>query len=181
MFAGDTYVGLDATTLTSEDLDFAQHHLGILSGLYGVLSPLDRIQPYRLEMGTRLATNRGNNLIQFWGDRVTDIVGERLANADSKTVINLASNEYFSVLNPQRLQEEYGVSVITPVFKEIDRKNGTGKLRIISFNAKRARGMMARYIIQQRLSQPNGIKDFDVADYRFRADLSSELEWVFVR
>lgn len=181
LFAGDTYVGLDATSFSGEDLEFAQQHLGILSGLYGLLSPMDRIQPYRLEMGTRLVTDAGSNLVQFWGDHVTDVVGEKLRGADSKTLINLASNEYFAVLNLQRLQDEYGISVVTPVFKEVDRKNGTGKLRIISFNAKRARGMMARYIVQQRLKEPSGIKEFTESDYTFRADLSSEQEWVFVR
>lgn len=181
LFAGDTYVGLDAASLSGEDLEFAQQHLGILSGLYGVLAPMDRIQPYRLEMGTRLVTDKGANLVQFWGEQVTDVVGQKMSDAESKTLINLASNEYFSVLNPQRLQEEYGVSVVTPVFKEVDRKNGTGKLRIISFNAKRARGMMARYIVQQRLTEPDGIKEFGESNYVFRADLSSEHEWVFVR
>lgn len=179
LFAGDTYVGLDATTLSKEDLAFAQKHFGILSGLYGLLSPLDAIQPYRLEMGTRLKTEKGSNLYQFWGHQVTDEIAEKMIGA--KYLINCASNEYFSVLNAQRLKDEYGISIITPVFKEIDKKNGTGKMKIISFNAKRARGMMARYIIQQRLDSPSAIQEFAESNYTFRPDLSSEQEYIFVR
>ncbi len=180
LFAGDTYKGLDAQTLSKEDLEFAQDHLGILSGLYGLLSPLDAIQPYRLEMGTRLQTEKGKNLYQFWGQQVTDALAKKLTG-DSKTLINLASNEYFSVLDAQRLQENFGINTITPVFKEIDKKNGTGKMKIISFNAKRARGMMARYIIQHRLDEPEALKKFTEGGYTFRKDLSSESEYVFVR
>lgn len=179
LFAGDTYVGLDATTLSKEDLAYAQKHFGILSGLYGLLSPLDAIQPYRLEMGTRLKTEKGSNLYQFWGHQVTDEIAEKMTGA--KYLINCASNEYFSVLNAQRLKDEYGISIITPVFKEIDKKNGTGKMKIISFNAKRARGMMARYIIQQRLDSPSAIQEFAESNYTFRPDLSSEQEYIFVR
>ena len=179
LFAGDTYVGLDATTLTKDDLEYAQKHFGILSGLYGLLSPMDAIQPYRLEMGTRLRTEKGSNLYQFWGQQVTDAIGRRMVG--SKYLINCASNEYFSVLDAQRLKSEFGISVITPVFKEIDKKNGTGKMKIISFNAKRARGMMARYIIQRRLDSPSAIQEFAESDYTFRSDLSSEQDYVFVR
>ena len=179
LFAGDTYVGLDAATLSNEDLVFAEKHFGILSGLYGLLSPMDAIQPYRLEMGTRLNTEKGSNLYQFWGHQVTDELAQKMAG--SKYLINCASNEYFSVLDAQRLKETYGISVITPVFKEIDKKNGTGKMKIISFNAKRARGMMARYIIQQRLDSPSAIQEFAESNYTFRSDLSSEQEYVFVR
>ena len=179
LFAGDTYVGLDAATLTKEDLEYAQKHFGILSGLYGLLSPMDAIQPYRLEMGTRLKTDKGSNLYQFWGQQVTDALAEKLVG--SKYLINCASNEYFSVLDAQRLKQEYGISVITPVFKEIDKKNATGKMKIISFNAKRARGMMARYIIRRRLDSPSAIQEFAESGYTFRSDLSSEQEYVFVR
>ena len=181
LFAGDTYVGLDATTLSANQLDFAQEHLGILSGLYGVLSPLDTIQPYRLEMGTRLKTEHGKNLYEFWGDSVTDKIAKSLEDHNSKILINLASNEYFSVINTNRLKDEYGISVLTPVFKEVDRKNGTVKLKIISFSAKRARGMMARYIVQNALRAPKAIQQFSETGYGFRADLSSESEWIFVR
>jgi len=179
LFAGDTYVGLDAASLTKDDLEYAQKHFGILSGLYGLLSPLDSIQPYRLEMGTRLKTEKGSNLYQFWGQQVTDSLGKKMVG--SKYLINCASNEYFSVLDAQRLKDVYGISIITPVFKEIDKKNGTGKMKIISFNAKRARGMMARYIIQQRLDSPSAIQEFAESDYTFRSDLSSGQEYVFVR
>ena len=180
LFAGDTYKGLDAQTLSTEDLMFAQDHLGILSGLYGLLSPLDAIHPYRLEMGTKLATEKGKNLYQFWGNQVTDALAAKFCKG-SKYLINLASNEYFSVLNAQRLKEEFGITVLTPVFKEIDKKNGTGKMKIISFNAKRARGMMARYIIQHRLNAPEGLQNFTEGGYTFRKDLSSDSEWLFVR
>lgn len=180
LFAGDTYQGLDAQTLSQEDLEFAQNHLGILSGLYGILSPLDAIQPYRLEMGTRLQTDKGKNLYQFWGNQVTDALAKKLSGG-AKTLINLASNEYFSVLDAQRLKNEFGIDTITPVFKEIDKKNGTGKMKIISFNAKRARGMMARYIIQHRLDEPEALKNFAEGGYTFRNDLSSESEYLFVR
>jgi len=180
LFAGDTYKGLDAQTLSTEELTFAQDHLGILSGLYGLLSPLDAIQPYRLEMGTKLQTAKGKNLYQFWGNQVTDRLAAKFGDG-SKILINLASNEYFSVLNAQRLKEEFGITVLTPVFKEIDKKNGTGKMKIISFNAKRARGMMARYIIQHRLDAPEGLQNFTEGGYTFRKDLSSDSEWLFVR
>ena len=179
LFAGDTYVGLDAATLSKEDLEYAQKHFGILSGLYGLLSPLDAIQPYRLEMGTRLKTEKGGNLYQFWGHQVTDDLAKKMGG--TKYLINCASNEYFSVLDAQRLKDDHGISVITPVFKEIDKKNGTGKMKIISFNAKRARGMMARYIIQQRLDSPSAIQEFAESNYTFRPDLSSDQEYVFVR
>ena len=180
LFAGDTYVGLDAQSLTADDLDYAQKHFGILSGLYGLLAPLDTIQPYRLEMGTKLKTEKGKNLYQFWGDQVTDTLAAKFGEG-SKYLINLASNEYFSVLNPQRLQDEFGITTITPVFKEIDKKNGTGKMKIISFNAKRARGMMARYMIQHRLDTPTALQQFTDGGYSFRKDLSSDTEYIFVR
>lgn len=179
LFAGDTYVGLDAATFTEEDLKYAEKHFGILSGLYGLLSPMDGIQPYRLEMGTRLKTDKGTNLYQFWGTQVTDILAKKMG--EGKFLINCASNEYFSVLDSKRLQDQYGITVITPTFKEIDKKNNTGKMKIISFNAKRARGMMARYIIQQRLDSPSAIQEFAESGYAFRADLSSDTEYVFVR
>ena len=179
LFAGDTYKGLDAATLSEEDLKYAAKHFGILSGLYGILSPMDGIQPYRLEMGTRLKTDKGTNLYQFWGTQVTDALAKKMDGG--KYLINCASNEYFSVIDQKRLQEKHGITVITPTFKEVDKKNNTGKLKIISFNAKRARGMMARYIIQQRLDSPSAIQEFAESGYAFRADLSSDTEYVFVR
>jgi len=172
-FDGDTYSGLRAPEFTTEDLEFAQTHLGILSGLYGLLRPLDWIQPYRLEMGIRLKNPRGKSLYEFWGERVTKQLNKSLKAAESNTLINLASNEYFSVVVPEALSGR----IITPVFKE-DRG---GALKIISFSAKRARGTMARYIIENRLEDPEALKDFRQDGYRFKKAGSNEDEWLFVR
>ena len=172
-FAGDTYVGLNASTLDDAGLDFAQSHLAILSGLYGVLRPKDLMQPYRLEMGTKMATKRGASLVSFWGTKVTEQLTDWLAAHEDQSLINLASQEYFSVIQPAALPG----SVITPVFKE---ERG-GKLKIISFSAKRARGAMARYIIDHRLTSPESIKQFDRDNYAFVDELSTEHQWVFVR
>jgi len=172
-FRGDVYQGLDADSLTAEDDQFAQQQLRILSGLYGVLKPLDLIQPYRLEMGTALTTTEGNNLYQFWGNKLTELVNQELAAQPSDTLINLASKEYFRALQPRRLQAR----VITPVFK--DEKNGNYK--VISFYAKKARGMMARFIIQERITDPERIKAFNGGGYRYHARTSTDQEWVFRR
>lgn len=172
-FRGDVYQGLDADNLSEEDDRFAQEHLRILSGLYGLLKPLDLIQPYRLEMGTSLNNDRGKDLYQFWGSRITDLLNEELDTGRYDTLINLASNEYFKVLQPKQLNAQ----IITPVFK--DRKND--KYKVISFFAKKARGMMTRFIIQNRIEQAEGIKEFDTGGYRFNPDFSSENEWVFTR
>lgn len=172
-FAGDVYQGLDAATLEPTDISFAQQHLCILSGLYGLLRPLDLIQPYRLEMGTKLATGRGNNLYRYWGDRITEALNMALAAQGDDLLINLASNEYFSAVNANKLNGR----IITPVFKEL--RNGV--YRIISFNAKKARGLMSRYIIEQRLADPESLKTFDLAGYRFNPELSSEDHFVFTR
>ena len=173
MFAGDTYVGLDATSLTEKDLEYAQRHLGILSGLYGLLRPKDLMQAYRLEMGTRMKTKRGSNLYSFWGDRITKQINEHLKDHKKKTVINLASKEYFSSVQEDKLLG----TVITPVFKE----NRNGTLKIISFSAKRARGTMARYIIKHRIEEPEGLRSFAEDNYRYKPELSDEQNWVFVR
>lgn len=172
-FKGDVYTGLDAETLCAEDIAFAQDHLRILSGLYGVLRPLDLMQPYRLEMGTQLKNSRGENLYEFWGDRITDAINRELKRQKTDTLINLASNEYFKSVRPEKIEGK----VITPVFK--DQKNGMYK--IISFFAKKARGLMSRYIIQHRLSDPEAIKDFDTVGYHFEPTLSDAYEWVFLR
>ncbi len=172
-FAGDTYVGLDAGTLTDEDLDFAQGALGILSGLYGILRPLDLIQPYRLEMGTRLQVGAQKNLYGFWDDKISDRINELTSDHKDRTLVNLASNEYFSAVKPKRLDGP----VITPVFKELR----DGKAKVISFMAKRARGSMARYIVQNRLSTPEGMKKFTTDGYRFTEETSTETQWVFIR
>ncbi|ARU28576.1 peroxide stress protein YaaA [Cellvibrio sp. PSBB006] len=172
-FKGDVYTGMEAETFARGDFTFAQKHLRILSGLYGLLRPLDLIQPYRLEMGTPFTNTRGKNLYQFWGDIITDRINEELAALKSKVVVNLASNEYYQAVNGRRLDAE----VITPVFK--DRKNG--QYKIISFFAKKARGMMSAYIIRERLKKPEGIKDFNTAGYAYNEAMSSPKEWVFTR
>ena len=173
MFNGDTYAGLEASSFTEDDLNFAQQHLGILSGLYGVLRPLDLIQPYRLEMGTRFSNPRGPNLYAFWGDRIAQTLNEWTQQHTHKTLINLASKEYFTSVRTEALNAE----VITPVFKEIR----DGKPKIISFFAKRARGMMARYLVCNRIEDPEGLKAFTDGGYGFAPELSSATQWVFTR
>jgi len=172
-FSGDTYVGLNAKTFDGDDFNFAQDHFAILSGFYGLLRPLDLIQPYRLEMGTRLENPRGNNLYDFWGSQIAQRINDICADHGDQTLINCASNEYFKAVKTKVLTGK----VITPVFKEI--KMGVSKT--IGLMAKRARGSMARYIIQNRIDQPEGIKDFDAGGYMYRADLSNETDWVFTR
>jgi uncharacterized protein len=172
-FQGDVYTGMQAEHFSPEDIQFAQQHLRILSGLYGLLRPLDLMQAYRLEMGTGFANSRGKNLYEFWGESITTAINKQLAALNSSVVINLASNEYFSAIKPKLLKAE----IITPIFK--DKKNG--QYKIISFFAKKARGMMSAYIIQNRISDPEAIKQFDLAGYRFDAALSSERDWVFTR
>jgi cytoplasmic iron level regulating protein YaaA (DUF328/UPF0246 family) len=172
-FNGDVYEGLAAETLSEADLSWADQHLRILSGLYGLLKPLDLMQPYRLEMGTRFSNQRGKNLYEFWGDKITEKLNQEIEEQKSPVLINLASNEYFKAVKPKRLKGE----VITPVFK--DWKNG--KYKVISFYAKKARGLMAAYIIQNRIEVTEKLKEFDSAGYLFSAEESSEKEWVFLR
>ena len=172
-FNGDVYSGLDATSFETKDFDFAQQHLRILSGLYGVLKPLDMIQPYRLEMGTRLKNKQGDDLYDFWGVRITEAINAELEQMRNAVLINLASNEYFHSVVADHLNAQ----IITPVFKE--KKNGTYK--VISFTAKRARGMMARYIIKNRIKTPELLKQFRDGDYRYQTKLSGETQWVFTR
>lgn len=172
-FAGDTYRGLDATSLSPEDLDHAQTHLRIISGLYGVLRPLDLIQPYRLEMGTRLTTPRGHSLYDFWGDRIARALNRDLKQLDSRVVLNAASKEYFSAIPSDRLK----ASVVTPVFKEM--RNGVA--RTLGFTAKVSRGMMARYVIRNRIDSVEDLKSFDADGYRFDPDSSSPSTFVFIR
>ena len=172
-FRGDVYQGLDADSFDVGDFAFAQVHLRILSGLYGVLRPLDLIQPYRLEMGTRLVNARGGNLYQFWGDAIALALRAALAAVEAPVLINLASNEYFKAVRMPALQ----AAVITPVFKE----RRAGQYRIISFAAKRARGRMAAYIIRRRLLEPESIKQFDEDGYRYNPGLSGPSQWVFTR
>ncbi len=172
-FNGDVYTGLDAASFSEEDFDFAQQHLRILSGLYGVLKPLDLMQPYRLEMGTKLENIRGSNLYQFWSDIITNKINQALAEQGNNVLINLASNEYFKAVKQKQLQGE----IITPAFK--DWKNGQYKM--ISFFAKKARGLMARYIIKNKLNTIEQLKDFDLAGYTFSEEFSQGNNWVFTR
>ena len=172
-FNGDVYAGLDARSLAPRAIAFAQRHLRILSGLYGLLRPLDLIHPYRLEMGTKLATPAGKDLYAFWGETITQALNAELATTKSTALVNLASEEYFKSVKPKLLD----VPVITPVFE--DWKNG--KYKIISFFAKRARGMMARYAAQNGITDPQQLKAFDVDGYAFEPAASKEREWVFRR
>lgn len=173
-FAGDTYIGLDANSLAPEDFDWAQENFGILSGLYGLLRPLDMIQPYRLEMGTRLKRPDGVGLYDFWGDKIAKELNKRLKDHNHQTVINLASTEYFKAVDQKALK----ATIITPAFKEL---REDGQLKMVGFFAKRARGAMARYIIDHRLTDPEGLKSFDTDGYKYQAALSSDREWVFTR
>jgi cytoplasmic iron level regulating protein YaaA (DUF328/UPF0246 family) len=172
-FKGDVYTGLDAESFSSKDFKFAQSHLRILSGLYGLLRPLDLMQPYRLEMGTKLSNERGKNLYEFWGNTLTDGLNVQLKKIKSEYLINLASNEYFKAVKPKQINGE----VITPAFKEY--KNGDYKM--IGFYAKKARGLLSRYIIQNQLSDIEDIKSFDVEGYKFNKSLSKGNNWVFTR
>jgi len=172
-FKGDVYTGLDAETFSADDMAFAQQHFRILSGLYGLLRPLDLIKAYRLEMGTKLANGRGTNLYQFWGDIITDKVNETLAAQGDKVLINLASNEYFKAVQKKRLKGQ----VITPVFKDCK----AGKYKIISFYAKKARGLMARYIIDNQLTDVSQLTAFDTDGYYYCAAESTDIELVFKR
>ncbi|MGR8947486.1 MAG: peroxide stress protein YaaA [Gammaproteobacteria bacterium] len=172
-FQGDVYVGLDAMQFDAEALDYAQQHLRILSGLYGVLRPLDLIQAYRLEMGSSLPAAGAANLYEFWDDAITKSINKDLAALKSQTLINLASNEYFGAIKPDKLKAE----IITPVFK--DYKNG--KYKILSFFAKKARGMLTAHIINNQLQDPNEIKQARIDGYRFSAKESDEHKWVFLR
>ena len=170
-FKGDVYIGLDAYTLSLEKIEQLQQKLRILSGQYGLLKPLDLMQPYRLEMGTKLKIGRKDNLYQFWDDSVTNALNNELS--ENEVFVNLASNEYFKVIKPKILK----VPVVTPVFK--DYKNG--KLKIISFFAKKARGLMVRYIIDNIIENVEDLKGFNYEGYAFDANLSSEKELVFTR
>jgi len=172
-FKGDVYTGLDAESFSARDFKFAQKHFRILSGLYGLLRPLDLMQPYRLEMGTKLSTERGKNLYEFWGNTITEGLNTQLKKIKSPYLINLASNEYFKAVKPKLLKGE----IITPAFKEL--KNGEYKM--IGVYAKKARGLLSRYIIQNQLSDIEDIKSFDVDGYKFNKKLSKANNWVFSR
>ena len=172
-FKGDVYTGFNFEKYNEKDFTYAQKHLRILSGLYGLLRPLDLIQPYRLEMGTKLTTSEAKDLYAFWSLTLTNSLNAAIKKSGNKILINLASNEYYNVIDKQLLEG----NVITPVFK--DKKNGDFK--VISFYAKKARGAMSDYIIRNRISQPDGLKEFNGLGYRFNRNLTSDDSWVFTR
>lgn len=172
-FMGDVYAGLEAATLSSRDLTYAQGRLRILSGLYGVLRPLDLMQAYRLEMGTRLANPRGRDLYAFWNGRIADALNAQAAAVRTNVLVNLASNEYFRSVDARQLEPE----VVTPVFKDRNK----GQYKVLSFFAKKARGRMARYIIETRARKPSDLEGFDLDGYAFNAALSSPNKPVFTR
>ncbi|RJF98595.1 peroxide stress protein YaaA [Noviherbaspirillum saxi] len=172
-FNGDVYEGLDAPSLTEKQLEYVQSHVRILSGLYGVLRPLDLMQPYRLEMGTALPNARGRNLYAFWGNLVTETLNAELSAHRANALVNLASDEYFKVVKPKLLNAE----VITPVFE--DWKGG--RYKVISFYAKRARGLMARYAAQKGIKQPEKLKAFNLDGYEHDPDASTDRLWMFRR
>jgi len=172
-FKGDVYTGLDATRLDEQDLDYAQQHLRMLSGLYGLLRPLDLMMPYRLEMGTKLANARGKDLYAFWGERISEWLNQALAAQGDDVLLNLASNEYFSAVKRKALQAR----VINTEFRDL--KNG--QYKIISFYAKKARGLMSRFVITERINDPEQLKAFDSQGYRFHAKDSTADNLVFLR
>lgn len=174
LFNGDAYESLNAYGLSTKQLEYVQNHLMILSGLYGILKPLDWIAPYRLEMGTALANPRGKNLYEFWGSRITDYLNQIIAEKGITAVINLASNEYFSAVDPKAL----AAPVITPVFK--DYKNG--QYKTISFNAKKARGAMVRYAAEHNVTSPEALQAFDQFGYAFKGPSQNHpSEWLFYK
>mgnify|MGYP000279666261 CR=1 FL=1 len=170
-FQGDVYNGIEVDTYSEDDFAFAQKHLRILSGLYGLLKPLDLIQPYRLEMGTKLKTSKGKTLYDFWGSQITEALNADL-ETDS-TLVNLASGEYFKAIQPQKLKRQ----VLNIVFKE----NKHGTYKVIAIHAKRARGSMVNFAIQNRITDPKGLQNFAVEGYTFSPDLSNSDHWAFCR
>ncbi len=172
-FKGDVYTGLEADTFTEKQLEYTQEHLRILSGLYGVLRPLDLMQPYRLEMGIKLANPEGENLYQFWDSKITKNINKQLQITDSKYLLNLASNEYFKSVQAKSINKD----IVTPVFK--DWKNGQYKL--ISFFAKKARGSMSAWVLKNKVKSLKKLTQFDVDGYHYSAELSDELNPVFLR
>jgi cytoplasmic iron level regulating protein YaaA (DUF328/UPF0246 family) len=173
LFSGDVFQGIRASEMSIEDLVFANDHLRILSGLYGLLQPFDLMQAYRLEMGTKLPNSKGDDLYAFWGDKITNELNKTMAEKSTKLLINLASKEYFSSLDFPALKAD----IITPHFKEFR----DGKLRFLSFNAKRARGLMVRFIVENRIEKKEDLKLFQTDGYVLHTELSKGNDWVFVR
>lgn len=172
-FKGDVYSGIDSASFSKDDLAYAQEHLRILSGLYGALRPMDLIQPYRLEMKTKLKNPRGTNLYEFWGSQITDSLNGVLAQQEHSVLVNLASNEYYKSVKPKQVNGR----ILNIDFKETK----DGKTRIIAFYAKKARGMMADFILRNRIESPEGIQDFNTAGYNYNPTLSTKDKWVFER
>lgn len=173
-FKGDVYAGMNVESFSDDELSFTQHHLRILSGLYGLLRPLDLIQPYRLEMGTRLQNERGKNLYEFWGSQITQLINQQLQHSGSNILLNLASQEYFKSVKTKELEGQ----IITPVFKE---KRDDGSYKIIGIYAKKARGMMSAFILKNKYEEVSHIKQFKEAGYCYNSELSNESDWVFTR
>ncbi len=173
LFDGDVYTGLDSYSMDKETMLYLNEQLGILSGLYGLIKPLDLIQPYRLEMGTKLANKRGHNLYEFWGEQITDAINTQMADSDDKVLINLASNEYFKVVKKKTLD----ATIITPRFE--DEKNG--QYKVISFYAKKARGLMVKYAADNKLTDAEQLKEFDLAGYYYVDYASDDKTWTFRR
>ena len=173
LFDGDVYTGLDSYSMDKDTILYLNEHLGILSGLYGLLKPLDLMQPYRLEMGTKLKNERGNNLYQFWDTQITDAINEHMTNNNNKVLVNLASNEYFKSVKKKALQAQ----IVTPRFE--DEKNGAYK--VISFYAKKARGLMVKYAADNKLTDAEQLKDFDLAGYYYCPEASDGQTWTFRR
>ncbi|MEE9438761.1 MAG: peroxide stress protein YaaA [Saprospiraceae bacterium] len=172
-FKGDVYTGLDTTTLSKEDLIFTNNHVRILSGLYGILKPNDAMQPYRLEMGTKLTNKHGSNLYHFWGDKISNTLNKNLKAQGTDVIVNLASNEYFKVINQKKLKAK----VLDIDFREI--KNG--ELKFVSFFAKKARGLMTRFIIDHQITNPLDLRGFDYENYRYNEEGSTEDKYSFIR
>ena len=173
IFDGDVYDGIDVENYSKKDLNFAQNHLRILSGLYGILKPLDLIQPYRLEMGTNLKNLRGKNLYQFWITKITDLLNEELEKFSEKVILNLASEEYFSAVNSDKIKGQ----IINIIFKE---KKGDD-YKIIGIFAKKARGLMADYIIKNKIQKAEQVKKFNCSNYKFKKEFSDKNNWCFCR
>jgi len=172
-FQGDVYQGLGADTLSIDELEFAQQHLRILSGLYGLLRPFDLMQAYRLEMGTKFMNPRGANLYAFWGNKISSLIKADMPTDEAPELVNLASNEYYKAVKPKLISSK----IITPVFKDL--KNG--QYKIISFYAKKARGLMVAYAVKNKITRAEKLKGFDSAGYYFAEELSDDKQWVFIR
>ena len=172
-FKGDVYSGINTSSMTQQDFEYAQNHVRILSGLYGYLRPLDLIQPYRLEMKTKLENSKGADLYQFWGESITNFLNDEFKTHSQKVLVNLASNEYWKSVQPKKLNAK----VINVAFKEVK----DGKARIIAIFAKKARGMMTDFIVRNRVETVDGLKDFNYENYKFDASTSNENSFVFTR